>query len=169
MEQLAYRKGRMQDLPRIVELYEAAKLRMEQQRIFQWDARYPDETILREDLELQQLYITEYDHRLAAVFILNQEQDPQYRNGAWIYRGHEFLVLHRFCVHPGVQNKGIGASVLSHLTQYARGRGMRSIRLDAFSENPYSFRLYTREGFQTVGLTHWRKGLFFLMEKRLPG
>ncbi|MBD5427537.1 MAG: hypothetical protein HDR38_08340 [Treponema sp.] len=45
------------------------------------------------------------------------------------------------------------------------GWGIHTIRLDAFSENPYALRLYEHMGYVKVGTADWRKGMFYLMEK----
>lgn len=45
--------------------------------------------------------------------------------------------------------------------------GIRSIRLDVFSQNPYALKMYEALGYQKVGGASWRKGLFYLLEKKL--
>ena len=50
---------------------------------------------------------------------------------------------------------------------WARERGYRDIRLDAFSLNPQALRMYDRLGYAKRGEAVWRKGLFYLMEKQL--
>ncbi|MOA35168.1 hypothetical protein D3C78_1565980 [compost metagenome] len=45
--------------------------------------------------------------------------------------------------------------------------GLETIRLDAFSQNPYALRMYEKLHYRTVGEVQWRKGLFYLMEKKL--
>ncbi len=48
-----------------------------------------------------------------------------------------------------------------------RDRGIESVRLDAFSLNPYALRMYEGLGYKKVGEANWRKGLFYLFEKNL--
>lgn len=42
---------------------------------------------------------------------------------------------------------------------------LEAIRLDVFSRNPYSQRLYARAGYVQTGIADWRMGRFYLMEK----
>lgn len=44
---------------------------------------------------------------------------------------------------------------------------VQSIRLDAFSLNPYALKMYEALGYEKVGEINWRKGTFYLCEKKL--
>ena len=48
-----------------------------------------------------------------------------------------------------------------------RTRGIETIRLDAFSLNPIALKMYEKLGYQRVGEVTWRKGLFYLFEKKI--
>lgn len=56
---------------------------------------------------------------------------------------------------------------MEHVEQIAITENKKSIRLDCFTQNPYSQKLYYNLGFKNVGFAHWRKGEFLLMEKVL--
>jgi len=45
--------------------------------------------------------------------------------------------------------------------------GIKSVRLDTFSENPAALRLYEKLGYKNTGRVNFRKGLFYLFEKSL--
>jgi len=45
--------------------------------------------------------------------------------------------------------------------------GMEELRLDVYSLNPYSLKLYDHAGYVKTGEANWRKGHFYLMEKRV--
>lgn len=42
-----------------------------------------------------------------------------------------------------------------------------SVRLDVFSKNPYAIRLYENNSYEKRGNVCWRKGEFYLMEKKI--
>ena len=107
------------------------------------------------------------DDGIALVYALNQESDGQYANGAWKYPDGEYRVLHRFCVHPRYKRQGLAKAALLHLENELRQAGVETVRLDVFSQNPFALALYRRQGYEQVGFADWRKGRFFLMEKRL--
>ena len=99
------------------------------------------------------------------MYVLNQECDNAYKNGKWKYEDEPFYVVHRLCVDPAFQNKGIAKSTLLHIEKQLKEIGIHVIRLDVFSNNPFALRLYNSLGYSKVGHADWRKGRFFLMEK----
>lgn len=69
-------------------------------------------------------------------------------------------------MNPIFQNKGIAKSTLFYIEKQLKEIGIHVIRLDVFSDNPFALRLYNSLGYSKVGHADWRKGKFFLMEKR---
>lgn len=74
-------------------------------------------------------------------------------------------MIHRLCVNPAFQKQGIAKKTLAYIESELRTEGIASIRLDAFSENPYALALYEHAGYQRVGHADWRKGRFYLYER----
>lgn len=164
---IEYRLGTMADLQKICSIVKSAIVHMNQQNIFQWDDIYPDEEILQQDIERQQLFVGIADDQIAVFYVLNQECDEEYQNGKWKDQAASYYVIHRLCVNPEFQNQGIGKLTMEHIEQEVAAMGIRSIRLDAFAENPYALKLYRKLHYNTVGAVDWRTGRFFLMEKYL--
>ena len=98
--------------------------------------------------------------------MISNESDEQYNNAKWLF-GDSYYVLHRFCVDPKMQNKGVGKTVLSHIEEQIKDMGYKSVRLDTFTKNPFAQRLYRHNGYESRGYADWRKGRFDLMEKAL--
>ena len=65
------------------------------------------------------------------------------------------------------QKCGVGSKTVKYIEDKVKLKGIESIRLDTFTLNPYSLRMYDKLGYKKVGMVHWRKGDFYLMEKRL--
>ena len=151
----------------IFAVYSAAILTMEQDGIFQWDEFYPDKQTIAEDIVKNQMFIGLDGDEIAVCFVLNSECDAQYQNGKWSYPDSKFNVIHRICVHPKFQNKGIATQTLKYIETFCKTNGYETIRIDCFTENPYSRKLYDKAGYLVVGYANWRKGKFELREKRL--
>ena len=66
-------------------------------------------------------------------------------------------VVHRLCVSPSFQRCGIAKQTLSRIEEQVREQNGQSIRLDVFSENPFSMRLYTSCGYQKPEPAIWRE------------
>lgn len=165
--ELQVRKATKDDVNQIFAFVQKAVARMIEQGIPQWDEIYPTVDDFAEDAEKNQLYVAEIDGKPAACFTLSQECDDAYADGDWSYGGPDFLVIHRLCVNPEFQNQGVGTKVCLEIEKIALAAGMKSLKLDCFTLNPYSQKMYNKLGYKTVGFADWRKGRFILMEKLL--
>ena len=173
---LSYRPASESDLDEVFALVKAAIAVMDRQGIPQWDEVYPARGDLLRDIQAASLFVGETasagdgggrgGKRIAVIYVLNTECYEGYENAAW-QCSDGFRVIHRLCVHPDFQHQGIARQTLSHIEQESAGLGATSLRLDTFSLNPYSLRLYEHAGYRKTGEAQWRKGLFYLMEKVL--
>lgn len=164
---MLYRPATKEDLNEICCLIRRAIELMERQGIYQWDELYPAREHFLEDINNDSLYLAVQDDKIIAVYVINQECFEAYHKCEWKNPEESACIIHRFCVSPDFQNKGIGSKVLSDIEEQIRSMGYKSIRLDVFSGNPYALRLYEKNGYKKRGHFDWRKGRFFLMEKTL--
>lgn len=167
MMELEFLLAQKEDLDSIFSMFTDAINKMNENNIYQWDNIYPDRNILKEDISKGELYIGLYDGKIASAYVINQECDEQYSNGHWKYPESKYYVIHRLCVNPVFQNKGIGKLTMNHIENEIKKMGINTIRLDAFTLNPYAISMYEKLGYAKVGFANWRKGKFYLMEKRI--
>ena len=163
---IEYRKAEPNDIEEICSIVHDVVGVMERDNIFQWDYLYPDKGDFQEDIRKSQLYVGSVNGQIAVMYTLNQECDKEYENGKWKYKDEPFYIVHRLCVNPAFQNKGIAKSTLLYSEKQLKEMSIHVIRLDVFSDNPFALRLYNSLGYSQVGHADWRKGKFFLMEKR---
>ncbi|MPN52325.1 hypothetical protein SDC9_199981 [bioreactor metagenome] len=156
------------DLPEIIELFRAAIRRMDELGIPQWDEIYPSVDVLSEDVASGRMEVGRSEGKIAVAFLLEECVEGEYEAADWRYPEPRFVVLHRLCVHPAFQGRGIARQAMDYIEQSVRARGIRAIRLDAFSLNPTALRLYESRGFEKAGEIQFRKGLFYLYERLLP-
>ena len=165
--EISYRVSSIDDLDDIFQLVENAVKQMEHDNIHQWDSIYPTKEDFSNDIRKNELYIGIINEKIVVVYAINKECDEQYKNGEWQYIGDKFNVIHRLCVSPDFQKKGIAHTTLSHIEAELVSLGIKAIRLDVFCDNPYALKLYSNNGYHRVGIANWRKGKFLLMEKLL--
>lgn len=165
--EIHYRNADIGDLDEVCLLVDRAVREMLRLNIRQWDEQYPVRADFEQDIEQRQLFVGTLNGRIVVVFVLNQVCDAEYQNGAWTYDGKDFCVIHRLCVNPSDQNRGIAKNALQYIESSLKERGIFWIRLDVFSKNPYAFRLYDHLGYVRVGTADWRMGSFYLMEKQI--
>lgn len=164
---MEFRKATPRDLTEVFGVYKAAILHMQQNGIDQWDDLYPSYDILKEDIESGTMYVGEEGKTIAVAFALSHQQEEEYEAGAWQYADLPFQVIHRLCVNPAFQNKGVGGQAMAFIEMTLKNGGVKVIRLDAFRENPAALHLYEKTGYRRVGQVNFRKGIFYLFEKKL--
>ena len=140
---------------------------MEKAGIHQWDEIYPAKEHIAQDIEKNQMYIGKVDNDIAVCFTLSEECDEEYKNGKWQYPDAKFIVIHRLCVNPDFQNRGIATESMKYIENLSKSEGYDCIRLDCYTLNPYSKKLYNKSGYSVIGYADWRKGRFELREKKL--
>ena len=148
-------------------LHSDAIREMESHEIFQWDDLYPTREDFLEDIEKKSLYLVLEGNIIVAMYVISGESDEAYNNVNWNCTDETAYVLHRFCVSPSFQNRGIGKKVLIHIEEQIKNMGYESVRLDVFTKNPFAQKLYRTNGYEVRGYADWRKGRFDLMEKKL--
>lgn len=165
--EIQYRLAKTGDLDEICRLAGRVIDGLEAGKIFQWDEYYPRREDFVDDIRKNELYVGMMEAAIVVIYTLNRECDEQYRSGRWRHTDCDYCVVHRFCVDPEYQHRGIARYTLKHIENTLRKAGVGAVRLDAFSGNPFALALYKKAGYEKVGFADWRKGRFFLMEKGL--
>lgn len=161
------RKGKKEDVVSIMNIIKAATLDMELNHIHQWDDIYPDETTITSDIEQGNLYVYEDQGLMNALIVLNEDQAGEYRELKWKYTSGKQLVIHRLCVDPRVQSRGIARKLLQYTDDFAIQNKYHSIRLEAFPPNKKALKLYEKNGYEKVGNVRFRKGEFYCYKKNI--
>ncbi len=152
------------ELDSVMALVSEAIRNMEENGIHQWDEVYPDRTVFEMDIESEELYCLKLDGVIIGIMTLNDEQSIEYNSVQWSDNGNPF-VIHRLCIIPGFQGKGLAKTLVRFAEKFARENHYSSIRLDAFTGNPIALRLYNSLQYQQKGIVKFRKGEFFLLRE----
>lgn len=167
IDTLIFERAVPADLPEVLALFQAATKHMDEQGIPQWDEIYPNREVLESDIARGELTVGRIGGKIACVFVLSERYDEEYAQGRWRFPGSRYCVLHRLCVHPAFQNRRVAARTMDSIEAALKSDGIEFVRLDAFSLNPYALRLYESRGYEKAGEVTFRKGLFYLYEKKL--
>lgn len=157
------------DLPAVLSLIRAVVPGMRAAGNFQWESTYPNEAVFRRDIEKDQLWVAEFDGRVAGVAALTTEQDAEYAQADWDV-AEPALVIHRLAVHPDFQGRSVAVALLEWAETLAAERGLWVLRVDTNSENAATQRLFPKLGYRFAGEISlgFRPGLrFFCYEKAL--
>lgn len=162
-----FRSAKESDAKAVLDIFNRAAQKMTEQGIDQWDELYPDISDVTNDVSEGCMFVGEHDGQIVSVYTLNRKWDLEYKNGLWKYPSDSCAVIHRLCVDPRFQHSGIGKLTIQHIEKTATYEGLKSLRLDVFSKNPYAIGLYQKLNFNIVGFADFIKGKFYLMEKKI--
>ncbi len=116
---------------------------------------YPAADYLDTAIRAGELFLLEEDGRILAAAGLNHEVPTGYEKVDWgvAARPEEVLAIHAFGTHPKAMGRGAGSRLITELTELARRRGMRAIRLDVIAGNEPARAFYRRAGFTERAVT----------------
>lgn len=167
---LEIQPAQIEDLPSIMETFIACTSEMRKFGIMQWDYQYPAPQTVFKDIQKGNVFLVKKGNRCVATITLDEVQDEQYKKINWHYRDERPLIIHRMAVHPVVQGEGLGKWLCEFAENYGRLNGYENIRLDAFSGNPVSNKLYLSMGYEKAdGLCyfHGNNLAFYCYEKHI--
>lgn len=153
-------------LAEVMQIYKDATRKMDEMNIFQWDDEYPSREMIEKDIRSRTMYGYFEGDEICAVGVLNEDQSEEYKEVHWNFPDEKPLVLHRLVVSPRHQNKGISKQMIRHAEEFAEKHHYKTIRFDAFMENPVSTGVYRRAGYVVSGTVTFRKGEFYCFEKK---
>lgn len=162
-----FRSAKESDAKAVLDLYRRAAKKTTECGIDQWDELYPDMSDVTDDISEGCLFIGEQDGQIMSVYTLNRKWDEEYKNGLWKYPEESCAVIHRLCVDPKLWHLGIGRLTMQYIEKAAKDVGIKSLRLDVLSSNPYAVKLYKKLNYTIAGIAEYRKGKFYLMEKKI--
>lgn len=150
-----------QDILCIMNIISHCIIKMEQNRNYQWNSNYPNVAIIENDVNSEFGYIVKNKDKCIAYVAINEEQPIEYSQIIWSTDNSNVLVVHRLCIHPEFQRKGLSKKIMKFIEDYALENNYKCIRLDTYSDNEIALRLYENIGYKKLGQV-------FLPERELP-
>lgn len=137
------------DLPRIFEVYAAARQLMAQTgNPTQWGSHYPPHDMLRADVPAGRLWVVERDGVIHAAFALVFGEDPSYgyiEDGAW-RRNDPYAAIHR------VGSDGTGG-IFGEVIAFCREK-CGYLRIDTHHDNRVMQHVVQKYGFCRSGIVY---------------
>lgn len=151
---MTIRKARLDDIPRMQEIFTIArKFMAETGNPSQWADTYPSVEQLADDINSGDSYVCLKNGDIIATFVLRGGNDPTYDiiyDGAW-KNNNPYATIHRIASSREV--RGIFNAVLTFaLQQYD------TIRIDTHKDNRVMLHAITKAGFEYCGIIHCWSG-----------
>lgn len=154
---MTIRKGKAEDIPGVVKIYEHIMDNEESgKNVTGWiRGVYPTEKTAMEMLNSGELFVMEEDSVIAAAARINNVQVPEYAKADWEDKNaaeDEVMVMHTLVVEPGLAGKGCGTEFIRFYENYAAEQGCRYLRIDTNARNKAARRLYKYLGYREAGI-----------------
>lgn len=158
------------DLNEIMCLLKLCVEKMNREGSYQWDSSYPNEQVIKEDIEKGHLYTCKNQDKILGIIVLNYCQNSQYKKLTWKDENGKVLAIHRMAVHVDYQRKGIAKSLMTFAEDLAIKESCTSIRTDTYIENIKMQSMFPKLGYTKVGEVFFNQGRtkpFICFEKTL--
>ena len=163
------RKAEIEDIADIMKIYSSCVKGMIALGIDQWDESYPNKEVINSDISSGSYFVGCIERKLVCGLTIDQKQDPTYLSIDWQDKTNRFLVVHRLCAKTSVWSRGMGRKMMAFAEEMALKKGLSSIRLDTYINNPKAINFYKGLGYQKRGYIHLKpnKDIYYCFEKLL--
>ncbi len=149
------RPASMMDLPRILAVYDAARIYMRNSgNPHQWgDSGYPERELLEEDIKKGRLFVIEENGTVRGVFAFMLGADPTYgyiEDGRWP-NDQPYGTIHR------IASDGKTRGVFAKAFAFAKTRA-DEIRVDTHKDNKTMQHVVEKQGFIRCGIIYLENG-----------
>ena len=151
------RKANINDIPKIVEIYDKILTNEEKGLITIGWIRgvYPTINSANEALKRGDLFVYENEEKIIqASAVINQSQVDVYIKGNWKNNvtDDKVMVLHTLTVDPSVSHTGIGKKFVEFYENYAKNNNCTELRMDTNEKNVIARKFYKKVGYTEVGI-----------------
>jgi ribosomal protein S18 acetylase RimI-like enzyme len=150
---LRFRKGRTEDLERIMEFVADAQNWFKVQGIDQWQDGYPTRELILSDILGGENYIIEYNGVVVAAAVISFAGESTYaeiKGKGWL-NDKPYAVVHRIAVSDKYRRKGIAKEILHFTEELCAERGVGDIRIDTHCDNRAMRSLLKKMGYAHCG------------------
>lgn len=149
-----------QDIPQIMRIVASAQAYLAAQGIDQWQNGYPNEAVVRSDIEKAYGYVLEEDGRVTGIASLVFDGEPTYEviyDGAWRTCGH-YACIHRIAVDGSQRGKGTADCLMQGLERLVILEGLDAIRVDTHRQNVVMQGMLARNEYVLCGVIRLQDG-----------
>ena len=162
-----FRKSTFDDVDRILEIIEKAKIELKKLGLDQWQNGYPNREVIENDIKLGISYILEeisekndksenqISKKIVGTIVLSPKKEEPYSKieGKWITNDN-YIVIHRLAVDSEIKNKGIATKILEFSEKECIKNKILSIKTDTHENNEPMKKFLEKNGFSYCGVIY---------------
>ena len=165
-----FRKSTFDDVERILEIIEKAKIELRKLGLEQWQNGYPDRKVIENDVKNGISYVLEeifekndksenqISKKIVGTIVLSPKKEEPYSKieGKWI-TNDDYIVIHRLAVDSEIKNKGIATKILEFSEKECIKNKILSIKTDTHENNEPMKKFLEKNGFSYCGVIYLDK------------
>ena len=151
---MIFRHSKINDLPTIMSIINEAKVYFKSSGIDQWQGEYPQEEIIKEDIDNNVSYVLEVNNQVSAIASIIFGVEETYNeifNGEWLSNG-AYATIHRIAVKNNCKGMGLSNFLIQHVETLCNERNIKSIKVDTHKNNLVMNKLLLKSGFKYCGI-----------------
>ena len=151
-----FRKSTFDDVDRILEIIEKAKIELRKLGLDQWQKGYPDREVIENDVKNGISYVLEEISKkiVGTIVLLPKKEEPYSKiEGKWI-TNDDYIVIHRLAVDSEIKNKGIATKILEFSEKECIKNKILSIKTDTHESNEPMKKFLEKNGFSYCGVIY---------------
>lgn len=152
-----FRQAITSDIPVIWSMLEDAIARRKADGSEQWQDGYPNPAVLQKDIDNGVGYVLTINDEIAGYSAILINDEPAYEGieGAWL-TNEDFVVFHRVVIAEKFLGQGLAKKLLMHIEDYAKNKGIRSLKADTNYDNAAMLGTFEKMGYQYCGQVWFR-------------
>lgn len=158
-EQIVCRKAENDDLPKIMEIIEDARVFMQTFDMDQWQNGYPNAEVFRQDIALGECYVAVGDNGIAGVMVVTEIPEKCYEEivgHGWLAGGQPYMTIHRMAVAKTYRGTNVAEKMLSFAEKLCIEKNRVSIRVDTHKKNLAMQKFLEKNGFSYCGVVDYK-------------
>ena len=162
-----FRKSTFNDVDRILEIIEKAKIELKKLGLDQWQNGYPNREVIENDIKSGISYVLEeisekndksenqISKKIIGTIVLSPKKEEPYSKieGKWI-TNDDYIVIHRLAVDSEIKNKGIATKILEFSEKECIKNKILSIKADTHENNEPMKKFLEKNGFSYCGVVY---------------
>jgi GNAT superfamily N-acetyltransferase len=152
-----FRKANVDEQSQIWDILEQAILRRKRDGSNQWQDGYPNEEVIRQDIEKEAAYVLIKGETIVGYSAVLVNNEPAYADieGKWL-TNTDFVAVHRIAVSEDYLGKGLAKKILGSIEEFARNNNIFSIKADTNFDNGAMISVFEKSGYVYCGEVYFR-------------
>ncbi|MCQ2969324.1 MAG: GNAT family N-acetyltransferase [Clostridium sp.] len=167
---MEFRKTVANDLSEVMKIIKDAQEYFKEQGIDQWQNNYPNEEVIKSDIENNHSYVLIKDGKVVATTVASFAGEKTYDKiyeGKWLTKD-KYIVIHRVAVASTLKGLGVAGELMKNIEKLAFKNNVKSIKGDTHEDNKSMQRMFEKNGFARCGVIYLEdKSKRIAFEKRL--